>query len=195
MSNLIKLGFPKPRPATLKGIQQSVRSLSSKVDTLNKKKDSKLSVTQFLQTLGMLAGVSLGLGAGAEGLRFGAKYVSAKRFDALKEPKFQAMLQRHSDLKDEKEDVVRDYFEALWQFSPSVAQNPFTAGAYIKQALAQHHAFGGPQIPLLRSLTETEKDIAQMQKDRGAGNTPLDRALEEVQSGAIKTVGLLDLGF
>ena len=116
-----------------------------------------------------------------------------RKFDKDKERLFQEMLGKHPDLK-EKEDLAAEYFDALSEFSPSVIRSPLAAGAYIKQAIEQHHAAGGPLPQMVRALTEIEKDIVDARDKRRA--SPLVQLVGQSATETMKQAPtLMGLGF
>lgn len=105
-----------------------------------------------------------GLGIGAliyEGIRKLEKSWTGYKLDSTKEPLFQQMLKLHPELKADQQtqDRAALYFDSLWHFSPSVAQDPLAAGSYIKQALQMHNVAQGPLPDLLKNMTEIQKNI------------------------------------
>ena len=73
------------------------------------------------------------------------------------------MLDIHPELKENKETEERAalYFDSLWHFSPTMAQDPLAAGTYIKQALNMHHVSQGPLPEMVQRVTDIQKNIKQ----------------------------------
>lgn len=105
----------------------------------------------------------------------------------IKKPKlFSEMLTLHPELK-EKEDRARVYYEALWHFSPTMAENPLSAGAYIKQALQYDHVAQGPLPASIQELTAIEKNKMQAQS-AAKGDSTMTTILSPF-STAVKGLG------
>jgi hypothetical protein len=120
-------------------------------------------VKDFLKYLAMYLGVGTGIGLiGATAHKLTDMY-EAHKIEENKKPKFDEMLKLHPELK-ENQNQAWQYYEALWHFSPSIADNPLAAGAYIKQALQMHDVAGGPLPDLVQRLVDIE------QKKRDAEN-------------------------
>jgi len=113
-------------------------------------------------SLGTAAGMSLG-GLIFEGIRQLEKHWTAYKLDSIKAPRFEAMLDIHPELKENKETEERAalYFDSLWHFSPTMAQDPLAAGTYIKQALNMHHVSQGPLPEMVQRVTDIQKNIKQ----------------------------------
>jgi len=109
-----------------------------------------------------IIGESLLVGGTMMGLYEAVKALEGKvidwSMDAKKPQKFQEMLELHPELK-EKETRAKLYYEVLWDFSPTVADNPLSAGAYIKQALQYDHVAQGPLPASLSELAAIENNV------------------------------------
>lgn len=109
----------------------------------------------------LVGGTILGLGSL---IHSGVKAIEDKyqdfKLSQEKIPMFKRMLELHPDLK-ENQPLAKLYFDALWHFSPTTAENPLSAGAYVKQALSMHHVGGGPMPASVEQLTAIEKNIQQ----------------------------------
>jgi len=106
-------------------------------------------------------GGSMGVGALIfEAVRGAERAWENYRLDASKQPKFNEIVAMHPDLKD-KEELAARYFDALWHFSPVLAQEPMSAGAYIKQALQMHHVAQGPLPEFVSKVTEIQRNVKQ----------------------------------
>lgn len=123
--------------------------------------------------------VGMAAGMGLAGLVFaGMKALEGRyekyRLDSSKEPLFQEMIVLHPELiKSEKdEDITRKYYEALWHFAPAIAQNPITAGAYLKQSLGMHHLYQGPLPEMIQKATSIQKEVAQGTPEQKEFSTP-----------------------
>lgn len=86
------------------------------------------------------------------------------KLDQEKMPAFQAMLNMHPSLK-ENESRAKLYFDALWHFDPHYAQEPLSAGSYIRQALNMDHVAGGP----LPEMVDKTVQIAKAYNDANKG--------------------------
>jgi hypothetical protein len=87
--------------------------------------------------------------------------------DRKKPQMMEEMLEVHPDMRDLPIDRVKLYFEALCHFSPSMAENPLTAGAYIKQAMKYDHVAQGPLPASIQEIGQIEKNRQQAAKDMG----------------------------
>jgi hypothetical protein len=86
--------------------------------------------------------------------------------DDLRKPHlFKEMLTLHPALSEYDVNTVKTYYEALWHFSPIMAENPLAAGAYIRQALTMHHVAGGPLPNSINEITSIQKNWSQGTKD------------------------------
>lgn len=109
-------------------------------------------------------GATMGLGALVyEAIRGAEKMYQDFKLDSMKEPKFDEMLKLHPQLAEDRDVKKRAmlYYDSLWNYAPTVAQDPLAAGAYIKRALEMHHAGGGPLPELLNQVTSIQKDVNQ----------------------------------
>lgn len=120
-------------------------------------------VVSFLKYLGTGLAVSTGLGIAAAGTALGVQKYQEHKLEGQKEPLFQQMLQLHPELKENRARAAL-YFDALWHYSPIVAQNPLSAGAYIRQALQMDSVAGGPLPSMVKELTEIAKSHTQSQQ-------------------------------
>ena len=100
-------------------------------------------ISTFLRYLATGLAVSTGLGLAAGAAKIGIGLYEKSVIESQKDTLFKEVLKLHPDLTSNKE-RAKLYFEALIHFSPAVAQNPLTAGAYIRQALQYDHVAGGP---------------------------------------------------
>jgi hypothetical protein len=83
--------------------------------------------------------------------------------DMKKPGLFKQMLSLHPELEDKRE-RAKLYYEALWHFSPVMAENPLAAGAYIRQALQMDEAAGGPLPQVIDQLTSISKQHADAKR-------------------------------
>jgi hypothetical protein len=129
-------------------------------------------------------GVATAAGAGVMGLgsliHMGIQAMESAweehKLPAHMEEMFEKVLVDHPELKEtpEKESLARKYFEALHHFSPSMADSPLAAGAYIKQALQMHHVAGGPLPEMVEKATLVQKNLADIHdKSKSEYTTPL----------------------
>jgi hypothetical protein len=124
--------------------------------------------SQLRKNVPEMLATGLVVGGTIMGLQEAVKAIEGKIVDwsnDMKKPKkFQELLELHPELK-EKEVRAKLYYEALWNFSPTIADNPLSAGAYIKQALQYDHVAQGPLPASLSELTSIEKNVQQAGKD------------------------------
>lgn len=122
----------------------------------------------FLTYLAAGMGVSLGLGGAAALAETAVGAYQKHKLESSADPLFQEVLQLHPELKENKA-LARLYFDALMHFSPAVASNPLTAGAYIRQALAYHEQMGGPLPETVNTLTNIQKSVIDSKSKAGGG--------------------------
>jgi hypothetical protein len=128
-------------------------------------------IKEFLKYLALGLGVGTGTGMLAAGAHALVNKYEANKAEASKEPYFKEMLKIHPDLKT-KENQAWQYYETLWHFSPVVATNPFTAGAYVKQAILMHDAAGGPLPDMIQRLVDIQqKHVDALSKKRTPSTT------------------------
>lgn len=70
------------------------------------------------------------------------------------------MLKQHPELKDYPFDKVLQYFNTLYTFSPNLAKDPLSAGAFIRQAIRMDE-FGGPSYETIKTLGDIEKKVQE----------------------------------
>jgi len=124
-------------------------------------------INTFLRYLATGLAVSAGMGVAAAGAKIGVGLYEKNQIESRKEDLFKEMVKLHPDLSDNK-DRAKLYFEALLHFSPTVATNPLTAGAYIRQALQYDHVAGGPLPASVNELTQIQKQTAEAKKNAPA---------------------------
>jgi hypothetical protein len=117
----------------------------------------------YIMGYGVLAGSLMAFHEAVKAIE--GKVISWKN-DFEKPKLFAKMLILHPELNDKKE-LVETYYEALWHFSPVMAQNPLAAGAYIKQALQYHHVAGGPLPNSVNELSLIQKNWSQGMRTEG----------------------------
>lgn len=122
------------------------------------------SVGAFLQYLAAGLALSLGLGGAAAGAQVLYDKYKQNKLDDTKEPLFKDMLRLHPELVEKKE-RAKLYFDALWHFSPIIAQNPMAAGAYIRQALSMDTVAGGPLPQMVKELSDIQKSHVEARKN------------------------------
>lgn len=119
----------------------------------------------------------MGLSAVAGGLAsFGARGLEKlddKIFDKRRKSEaMEKMLIKFPELKSDYDiNLVTDYFDSLWHFSPHIAKDPMAARAYIKHALALHEV-GGPT-----HMTYKDLIAAQEKSEKFKGNYPIRSAM------------------
>ena len=124
------------------------------------------TATDFAKTLGLMA-----LAAPMFGL---SQYYIGKKLDEHedlklekeKDPSFKNMMNMHPGLRNEDQILVKKYFDSLWHFAPTIAQEPLAAGAYIRQAMQLEDAHGGPTYSMVKDLIQAED------KTPGGGDGP-----------------------
>jgi hypothetical protein len=150
---------------------------------------ARTPVGQNIKNMAIIGG-SMGIGSLIfEAVRAAEKSWTSYKLEATKQPRFDAMLDLHPELK-EKEDLAARYFDALWHFSPTLAQEPMSAGAYIKQALQMHHVAQGPLPEMVGRITEVQKNI-RAASPQAEYSTPMGAAflsLRPQAGGAYKGV-------
>lgn len=123
----------------------------------------------------MLAGAGVSTAAAAihEGIKALENKYDDYKLSQEKMPAFKAMLDMHPTLK-ENESRAKLYFDALWHFDPHYAQEPLSAGAYIRQALNMDHVAGGPLPEMVDKTVQIAKaynDANKSGKDEGTLGT------------------------
>ena len=127
-------------------------------------KQAAPGVDMFLKYLATGLAVSAGLGLAAAGAKIGVQSWEESRLAGKKDELFREVIKLHPDIIPNKE-RAKLYFEALLHFSPQVATNPLTAGAYIRQALQYDHVAGGPLPASVNELTQIQKQTAEAKKN------------------------------
>lgn len=118
----------------------------------------------------LIGGSMLGIGTAMhEGIKaLGGMYQDYK-LSQEKIPAYEAMVRQHPDLA-EKPELTKVYFDALWHYSPIMAQEPLSAGAYIKNALNMHHVAQGPLPSVVKEIVDIGKAHHQAnEKSEGEG--------------------------
>ena len=127
-------------------------------------KQATPNIDMFLKYLATGLAVSAGLGLAAAGAKIGVQSWEESRLEGKKDEMFKEVIKLHPDLIANKE-RAKLYFEALVHFSPQVATNPLTAGAYIRQALQYDHVAGGPLPASVNELTQIQKQTMDARKN------------------------------
>jgi len=105
----------------------------------------------------IVAGGALGVGTAIhEGIKSLEGMYNRYKLDESKMPAYMAMVRQHPDLA-EQEELSKVYFDALWHYSPIMAQEPLSAGAYIKNALNMHHVAQGPLPSVVKEIVDIAK--------------------------------------
>lgn len=107
---------------------------------------------------------TMGLGALVyEAIRGAEKVYQNFKLDSMKEPKFDEMAKLHPELVADKDIKKRAmlYYDSLWNYAPTIAQDPLAAGAYIKRALEMHNVAQGPLPELIQYYSGIQKDVNQ----------------------------------
>jgi hypothetical protein len=127
-------------------------------------KQASPDISTFLRYLATGLAVSTGLGVAAGVANLGVKAYEESQLESQKDDMFKEVLKLHPDLQGNKE-RAKLYFESLIHFSPVIAKNPLTAGAYIKQALQYDHVAGGPLPASINELTNIQKSTMDSRKN------------------------------
>lgn len=146
---------------------------------------ASFEITNFLKYLAAGLGASIGLGLTAAGAQAGLKAYERYKITQDQESLFKEVLRIHPDLAANKE-RAKLYFVALIHFSPVVAQNPLTAGAYIKQALQYDHVAGGPLPQSINELTQIQRQVTEAHKN--APKSTLGTVLSGVTEAPVKAL-------
>jgi len=73
---------------------------------------------------------------------------------------YKKMLEAHPKLKKEDPEVVAKYWASLYHFSPFMAQDPLSAGAYIRQSLDRGlEDLGGPGHDTVNVLADINRKM------------------------------------
>ena len=73
---------------------------------------------------------------------------------------YEKMLEAHPKLKKEDPEVVAKYWASLYHFSPFMAQDPLSAGAYIRQSLDRGlEDLGGPGHDTVNVLADINRKM------------------------------------
>ncbi len=142
-------------------------------------------ISTFLRYLSMGLLASTGLGLAAAGAKIGVKALEEHNIESKKDELFRDVLKLHPDLTTNK-DRAKLYFEALIHFSPTVATNPLTAGAYIRQALQYDHVAGGPLPTTVNELTQIQKQV--MEAKRNAPSSALGTIVGGITEAPTKMI-------
>jgi len=109
--------------------------------------------TKVLGTIGAV-GIIYGLTEATESI---VQYLKERRAEVKSKEYYTKMLEAHPQLQKQDPKKVALYWESLQHFSPIVAQDPLTAGAYISQSLQRQYEFGGPPPDTIGTLTQIQK--------------------------------------
>lgn len=80
-----------------------------------------------------------------------------KKLNNAVEPGYQKMLEVSPALRNENQDDVRNNYNTLMKFAPSIAMDPYAAAGYIKRVL-QFDPESGADYNVLKTLVSLEKD-------------------------------------
>lgn len=126
-----------------------------------------------------------GMSAVATAIHEGIKALEGKyedyKLEQEKLPAYAAMLRQHPDLS-EKSELTKVYFDALWHYSPMMAQEPLSAGAYIKNALNMHHVAQGPLPSVVKEIVDIAKLHHDANKD-GGSDGPMSNIFVGLKNG------------
>ena len=113
-------------------------------------------IKNFLTYLAAGMGLTAGAAMMAGGIHAATNAIESHKAEDEKEPAFKSMLRQHPDLK-EQENLAWMYFESLHHFSPIIATDPLTAGAYIRSAIRMHDTSGGPLPDVVQRLVDVQQ--------------------------------------
>ena len=135
----------------------------------------------------LIGGGMLGVGSAIhEGIKGLGNMYHDYKLDQDKMPSYEAMIQQHPELVDpmdpEKVALSKVYFDALWHYSPIMAQEPLSAGAYIKNAMNMHHVAQGPLPSVVKELVDISKAHHQA-IERPAGEGTLGNIFMGLKTG------------
>lgn len=115
---------------------------------------TKMDISKVLLLAGAMGAAPVLLGAATN-------VVQKILLDRKKGPAFQAMLEAHSVLKKEDQELLAKYFDSMWHFSPHLAQDPLAAGAYIRSAMQYHGVSGGPTPNMVKDINTLQREARQ----------------------------------
>ncbi len=90
---------------------------------------------------------------------------------------YKKMLEAHPTLTKEDPETVAKYWDSLYHFAPSMAQDPLAAGAYIRQSIDKGlEEIGGPSADMVKSLTDIDSAHTKTRETRKPGSKVIDVA-------------------
>ena len=109
----------------------------------------------------------LGVGAGFLFISTLAQILKDKYRIAMSESYFQKMLEANPQLKEYDPELVAKYFNSLYHFAPTTAQDPVAAGAFVTQSIRRLDAaeLGGPPPDTYKVLSDIED---KLQRSKGS---------------------------
>jgi len=84
------------------------------------------------------------------------------RIKAKSREYFEKMLEAHPQLKKEDPTIVAQYWASLYHYAPFMAEDPLSAGAFIRQSIDRGFPdlYGGPPIDTYNTLSNIQKQIS-----------------------------------
>lgn len=115
-------------------------------------------------------------------------YLKEMRVQSKSKDYYQKMLDEHPELKKQDPKLVAKYWASLYHYAPYIAQEPLTAGAYIRQSLDRAYAYGGPGPDVVSTLANVNKSMNDV---RGKKTQSYGRRLSETLGNGI-ALGSMD---
>lgn len=103
---------------------------------------------------------------------------------------YEKMLEAHPQLKKEDPELVAKYWASLFHYAPYVAEDPLSAGAFIRQSIDRGYPdlYGGPPVDTYHTLSNIQKQINDVKaKKRGVYSGAAERATESVIARTIES--------
>jgi len=98
---------------------------------------------------------------------------------------YEEMIKAHPALKKEDPQIVARYWASLFHFSPHMAADPLSSGAFIRQSIDRGfpELYGGPPIDTYNTLSGIQKAVTD-------ANKPNRRFSEVAQAAAGNVMGM-----
>ncbi len=102
-------------------------------------------------------------------------YVEEHGHKAKSKDYYKKMLDAHPTLKKQDPKTIAKYWDSLYHFAPSMAQDPLAAGAYIRQSLERGlEDVGGPSPDIVSNLTNIDASLTKTKEIKKPGKRFLD---------------------
>jgi len=100
---------------------------------------------------------------------------------------YQEMLKAHPALKKENPEIVARYWASLFHFSPHMAQDPLSAGAFIRQSIDRGfpELYGGPPVDTYSTLAGIQKAHKDSKGTTGRFSAVTDTAMGKLLGTAL----------